>query len=278
MVLNKAILIVDSENSTLRILKDVLIRNGFIVYFAPNCALAMQIAIKNLPDLILSEIVLQDMDGREFMKTVHHAPETSEIPFIFLSSRTLLSDKVSALDAGAEDYISKPFNETELLARIKVVLRRYNKRQVTTLTEDDGIKGDLKDINLVDLVQLFDMGRKTATLEISGEEREGRIYFERGEIIHAVSDKLFGKRALYDLFAVQEGTFVVHLNVSSKIRTIEGTSTNLIMEIMHRLDEQGIHPFPKGPENLAPLTRSSLHNEGIRELFEKGVIEEFLKR
>lgn len=277
MVLNKAILIVDSENNTLRILKDVLIRNEFVVYFAPNCTLAMQIAIKNLPDLILSEIALQDMDGREFMKTVHHAPETSEIPFIFLSSRTLLSDKISALDAGAEDYITKPFNEMELLARVKVVLRRYNKRQVTSLTEDDGIKGDLQDINMVDLIQLFDMGRKTATLEISGENRKGRIYFEGGEIIHAVSGKLFGKEALLDLFATQAGTFMVHLNVSSKIRTIEGTSTNLIMEIVHRLDEQGIHPIPKGPEKLPLLTRPSLHNEGIRELFEKGVIEESLK-
>jgi len=278
MVLNKAILIVDSENHTLRILKDVLIRNGFIVYFAPNCALAMQIAIKNLPDLILSEIVLPDMDGREFMKTVHHAPETREIPFVFLSSRTLLSDKVSALDAGAEDYITKPFNETELLARIKVVLRRYDRQQVTTLNEDDSIKGDLKDINLVDLVQLFDMGRKTATLEISGEDREGRIYFEGGEIIHAVSGKLFGKEALYDLFSIQEGTFVIHLNVSSKIRTIQGTATNLILEIMHRLDEQGIHPVSSEPESYTSTKRSSLHNEGIRELFEKGVIEEFLKQ
>ncbi|NOY53975.1 MAG: response regulator transcription factor [Deltaproteobacteria bacterium] len=277
MIQNKAILIVDSENHTLRILKDLLIGNGFVVYFAPNCALAMQIAIKDLPDLILSEIVLEDMDGREFMKTVHNAPETSEIPFIFLTSRTLLSDKVSALDAGAEDYITKPFNETELLARVHVVLRRYNRRPVTALTEEDGIKGDLKDINLVDFVQLFDMGRKTATIEISGEDREGRIYFEGGELIHAVSGKRFGKEALYDLFAVREGSFIVHLNVSSRIRTIQEGSTNLMMEIMHRLDEQGIHPVVSGPEKRTPPERSSLHNEGIRELFEKGVIEEFTK-
>jgi len=277
MIQNKAILIVDSENHTLRILKDLLIENGFVVYFAPNCTLAMQIAIKDLPDLILSEIVLEDMDGREFMKTMHHAPETSEIPFIFLTSRTLPTDKVSALDAGAEDYLTKPFNETELLARIHVVLRRYDKRPVTALTEEEGIKGDLKDINLIDFVQLFDMGRKTATLEIAGEDREGRIYFEGGEIIHAVSGKLFGKEALYDLFAIQEGSFMVHLNVSSQIRTIQEGSTNLMMEIMHHLDEQGIHPVVSGSEKRTPPERSSLHNEGIRELFEKGVIEEFTK-
>jgi DNA-binding response OmpR family regulator len=275
MYLNKQILVVDNEHHSLRILKDVLIQNGFVVHFAHNCNMAMQLAVKNRPDLILSEIILEDMDGREFMKMVHQTPETSLTPFIFLTSRDHLPDKVSALETGAEDYIMKPFDEMELIARIKVVLRRYENQQISTLTKDDGIKGDLKDINLVDLTQLFDMGRKTATLEIEGEDQQGRIYFEGGELIHAVSGKQFGKDALYNLFSLQEGTFLVHLHVSSKIRTIHESATNLIMEIMQRLDEQGIHPIPAGTSPSDPSSlHKSLHSDGIKELFEQGVIEE----
>lgn len=275
MFLNNEILIVDSDTQTLRIVKEALLQNGFMVHFSHTCELAMQLAIRNRPDLILSEMALPDMEGLEFMGLVQKTPEIAEIPFIFLTSRSLIRDKVAALEAGADDYIPKPFNENELVARIRAVLRRYNKSRITTLTKEDGIKGSIREINLIDLIQLFDMGKKTAVIEIAGHGKEGRVYFENGEVVHAVCEKVFGKEALFDILAISEGTFLIHLNIRSKIRTLQGPSTNLIMEAMHRFDEQNI-PFPpgsqgpKGPES----PNRFLHSDGIRELFEKGIIEE----
>ena len=272
---NHQILVVDSDPNTLRIVKNALIQNGFVVHFSHNCEHAMQSAIKNDPDLILSEMALQDMDGLDFMNMVRKTPELNPIPFIFLTSRSLINDKVAALEGGADDYITKPFNENELIARINAVLRRTDHPRMSTLTKDDGIKGSLKEINLIDLIQLFDMGRKTAVIVVEGTEKQGRVYFELGEPVHAITGKLFGKEALFEILTIEEGTFLIHLNIRSKIRTIELSATNLIMEAVHRIDEKrstypGEIPGTKGPKEIAQYMQS----DGIKELFEKGIIQE----
>ncbi len=278
MLISNEILVADSDTHTLRIVKESLLQNGFVVHFAHSCELAMQLAIKNKPDLILSEINLVDMDGREFMRMVQKTPEISHLPFIFLTSRTLISDKIATLEAGADDYITKPFNENELIARIKAVLRRFNRSSISTLTKDDGVKGNLKDIHLIDLIQLLDMGRKTAVIQVEGEGKEGRVYFEGGEVVHSVCGRLFGKEALFDLLSIQEGIFIIHHHVTSKIRSIHLSPTNLVMEAMCWLDENNIS-MTSNAQSRAALTspRKLLQSEGIKELFEKGIIEEYRK-
>jgi DNA-binding response OmpR family regulator len=278
MFLNNEILVVDSDTHTLSIVKDALLQNGFIVHFSHKCELAMQMAIKNKPDLILSEMALQDIDGLEFMRMVQKTPEISQVPFIFLTSRTLIKDKITALEGGADDYITKPFNENELVARISAVLRRSDKSKISIMTKEDGIKGNLKDINLLDLIQLFDMGRKTAVIQVEGTGKEGRVYFDSGEVVHAVCGKLFGKEALFEILSIRQGTFLIHLNISSKIRTIHHGSTTLVMEAMHHFDENNISPGANwGQGSSLPLSRKSPLSDGIKELFEEGVIEEYNK-
>jgi DNA-binding response OmpR family regulator len=274
MFSNKEILVVDSDPRTLRVLKDVLIRNGFVVHFAHNCQRAMQLTARNKPDLILCDVRLEDMDALTFMKEVKETPSLSSIPFVFMAAQGQGCDKVSALEAGAEDFVTLPFDDTEFIARLKVVLRRTNKTRVATLTPNDAIKGDLKDINLIDLVQLLDMGKKTAVIQLEGMGKEGRVYVENGRVVHAISGRLFGKEGLFDLFTIAEGNFLVHLHVSSKIRTINETSTNLLIEVMHRLDQQGIRPAVSNAGSEEDSPKMLLYSEGIKELFEKGVIEE----
>jgi len=278
MLIGHEILVAESDAQTLRIVKEALLQNGFVIHFAHSFELAMQLTVKNKPDLILSEINLADMDGREFMRMVRKTPEISNTPFIFLTSRTLIHDKVSTLEAGADDYITKPFNENELIARIKAVLRRTNLSSISTLTKDDGIKGNLKDIHLIDLIQLLDMGRKTAVIQIEGEGKEGRVYFEGGEVIHAVCGRLFGKEALFDLLSIQDGIFIIHHHITSKIRSIHLSPTNLVMEAMCWLDENKISMANNTQGKTASAAPGRLlHSEGIKELFEKGVIEEHRK-
>ncbi len=269
------ILIAESDVTTLKILKEILIQEGFIVHFAGNGRLGHELALKNRPDLILSEIELPDQNGRKFMKRIHDIPELGETPFIFLTSSPDPENKIAVLEAGAEDCITKPFNETELITRIKVVLKRCNKAGICALNKEDGIKGDLKDINLIDLIQLFDMGHKTAVIQVEGRERRGRIYFEDGKPVHAVSGRHFGKEALHTLLSIREGTFLIHLQITSKIRTLHDTPTNLIMEAMYRFDQEGT-PYPPVSRKERPESPEDqlLYSDGIKELFEKGVIEE----
>lgn len=278
MNISNEILVADSDIHTLRIVKDALLQVGFVVHFAQSCELAMQLAVKNKPDLVLAEINLSDMDGREFMRMVQKTPEISYLPFIFLTSRTLIHDRVATLEAGADDYITKPFNENELVARIKAVLRRSSRSRMSTLTGEDGIKGKLKDIHLIDLIQLLDMGRKTAVVQVGGEGKEGSVFFDGGEVIHAVCGRLLGKEALFELLSIQDGTFVIHLHVTSKIRSIHLSATNLVMEAMCRFDENRTS-MTGSTEKIEALPDPGrfLQSDGIKELFEKGIIEEYRK-
>lgn len=272
---NTKILVVDSDAQTLRVVKEALIQNGFVVHFAHHFTRAVQVASKHKPDLVLSRFRLEQANGLDFMEQLKRVTETRSIPVVFMTDSEHPSDKVHALEAGAEDFIALPFDVTEFIARLKVVLRRPKQGRVTTLSPADGIKGDLKDINLIDLIQLFDMGQKTAVIQLEGGGKKGRIYFENGALVHAISGRLFGKEGLFDLFTIEEGSFLVHLHMPSKIHTIEEASTQLVMEAMHRLDQQGILVATMDKAGLKKETANMfLYTESIKELFEQGVIEE----
>lgn len=114
------ILIVDDETAILRFLKVILTGEGFSVQQAENGKLALVAAASFRPDLILLDLGLPDLDGVQVIKQVR---EWSKVPIIVLSVRDREDDKVEALDAGADDYLTKPFGSGELLARIRVALR-----------------------------------------------------------------------------------------------------------------------------------------------------------
>jgi two-component system, OmpR family, KDP operon response regulator KdpE len=115
------ILVVDDEGAILRFLETVLDSAEFKVYKAENGRLAIAAAAAVRPDLILLDLGLPDMDGIEIITRIR---EWSRVPVIVLSVREREDDKVAALDAGADDYLTKPFGVGELLARIRVALRR----------------------------------------------------------------------------------------------------------------------------------------------------------
>jgi two-component system, OmpR family, KDP operon response regulator KdpE len=115
------ILLVDDEAAILRFLKTVLDSAEFCVHKAENGRLAIAAAAAVRPDLILLDLGLPDIDGIEVIKRIR---EWSKVPIIVLSVREREDDKVMALDAGADDYLTKPFGVGELLARIRATLRR----------------------------------------------------------------------------------------------------------------------------------------------------------
>jgi len=114
------ILVVDDEIAIRRFLKTVLDSEGFCTYKAENGTMAITTAAAVRPDLILLDLGLPDMDGIEVITRIR---DWSTVPIIILSVRDRERDKVAALDAGADDYLTKPFSVAELLARIRAALR-----------------------------------------------------------------------------------------------------------------------------------------------------------
>jgi DNA-binding response OmpR family regulator len=117
----KTILAVDDHANVRALLKDYLGENGFRVITASDGAEALMVAGRELPDLILLDVMMPNLDGFEFMKVFR---KRHSIPIIMLTARVAESDKVVGLELGADDYVTKPFGMHELLARVRAVLRR----------------------------------------------------------------------------------------------------------------------------------------------------------
>ncbi|HEY2795263.1 MAG TPA: response regulator [Micromonosporaceae bacterium] len=124
-----SIVIVDDEPQILRALRINLQARGYEVHTAADGAEALQAAAAAHPDLIVLDLGLPDIDGIE---VIHKLRAWTPVPIIVLSGRAGSRDKVDALDAGADDYITKPFGLDELLARIRAVTRRRVTPGLTT--------------------------------------------------------------------------------------------------------------------------------------------------
>lgn len=114
------ILVVEDDKNISSMIQAVLDSNGYQVLMAQRCQQGILMLTSHVPDLVLLDLGLPDMDGIEFIRI---ARRSSMIPIIVLSARTEEQDKISALDLGANDYITKPFGTGELLARVRASLR-----------------------------------------------------------------------------------------------------------------------------------------------------------
>ena len=121
MNLRQNILLIEDEKNICNFIATALQAQSYKVSFANNAANGLTLAASECPDLILLDLGLPDMDGIDVIRNVR---EWSNMPIIVISARTQEREKVEALDAGADDYITKPFGTSELIARIRTALRR----------------------------------------------------------------------------------------------------------------------------------------------------------
>lgn len=130
------ILIVDDDIDTLKLVGLILQRQGYDVRVASSGAQALAMIQGDLPDLLLLDIMMPEVDGYEVARQLRTDPQTAEIPIIMFTAKTQLDDKVAGFEAGADDYLTKPTQPRELLAHIKAVMARTNKsRQPATAVQ-----------------------------------------------------------------------------------------------------------------------------------------------
>lgn len=127
MMSNKfKVLIIEDEINICNFIKMILDTNGYQSISAQNAEMGKFLFLSHRPDLLILDLGLPDMDGTEIIKEIRR---TSAMPIIVLSARSHETDKVNALDLGADDYITKPFGTNELLARVRAALRGYRRRE-----------------------------------------------------------------------------------------------------------------------------------------------------
>jgi two-component system KDP operon response regulator KdpE len=128
------VLVVDDEPQILRVMRASLPIRGYEVLTASTGEEALNQLSKQVPDLLILDLVMPEMSGLEVCRRVR---EFSSVPIIVLSAKGSESDKVAALDLGADDYVTKPFGMDELLARVRAVLRRLSSTNDRVLTVGD---------------------------------------------------------------------------------------------------------------------------------------------
>ena len=147
---SKKIVIVEDEPSLIFTLQDTLENEGYNVFIAEDGEQAVEVVKKENPDLMLLDLMLPEMSGYDVCKKVRDMNYT--FPIIMLTARDQEVDKVTGLNIGADDYITKPFGVKELLARIQARLRRsdtYSKAKPINEVELDPVKIDLKNAKAI---------------------------------------------------------------------------------------------------------------------------------
>ena len=120
----KQILVVDDDPSIIRIVRGYLEQAGFEVFTAPDGETALHTLRREKPELLVLDLMLPDRDGWEITRLIRADPTLATTPIIMLTARVDDTDKIIGLELGADDYLTKPFNGRELVARIRAVLRR----------------------------------------------------------------------------------------------------------------------------------------------------------
>lgn len=131
------ILVVDDEASIVNIISFNLKKEGYAVITASDGEAGLELALSEKPDLVLLDIMMPQMDGYEVCRKIR---EKSNVPIIMLTARTDEVDKVIGLEMGADDYVTKPFGNRELMARVKANLRRTVANEHEKHTKNTGAK------------------------------------------------------------------------------------------------------------------------------------------
>jgi CheY-like chemotaxis protein len=241
------LLLVDGDAKNLRVMEVSLKKAGFQVTTAVNGRDALEKVQISPPDLVLSDTRLTEMDGFELCRRLKADERLAKVPFVFLTSQKALEDKVRGLELGGEDYLTKPIYIREIVTRVKMILQKADKERFERRETRGGFSGNLVDMGVVDLVQTFEVGRKTGMVRIDGEH-SGAIYFRDGRVVDAELGTLSGENAFYRVLNTFDGKFEVQFAAVERLDRIEVSTQGLLLEGMRRLDEWG-----RMLEQLPPL-------------------------
>lgn len=130
--MQELILVVEDERDVLRLIEYNLLEEGFRVITAMSGQDALKMTMEHRPNLVILDLMLQGMDGREVCKTLKKQTDTSHIPVIILSAKASEVDRIVGFELGCDDYVVKPFNHRELILRVRALMRRMNPPEDTS--------------------------------------------------------------------------------------------------------------------------------------------------
>jgi DNA-binding response OmpR family regulator len=252
-VAKQKLLLVDADPRSVRVLEVSLKKAGYSVTTATDGLDALAKIESLTPDLVLSDTRLPKLDGYTLVRKLKERPEWAAIPIVFLTSQKSIEDKIRGLELGVEDYLTKPIFVRELIARVNLLLARRTQENIATprgaASGRTRFAGSTSDMAVVDLLQTFEVSRKSGVVHLRSSGQEGHVYFRDGKVVDAELGRLRGEEAIYRALIWNEATFEVEFRAVANEDVIGGSTQAILMEGMRRVDEWG-----RLCEQLPPLT------------------------
>jgi len=267
---NVKLLVVDDNPMVLGMLQQALAPLAKVTT-ATDAADALLKAVDDVPDLLVCDYRMPGMDGRQLVEKLKSRPATSNFSTVLMASKADIVERLSPQDA-ADDYLEKPFFLKDATRRVKRMIDRIALEKMAKTAPSDGVvRGSLAQMNVIDLMQSLEMGRKSCQLTLTNEGDRCEVYFVEGQVKHATYGSLVGDPAVFKVLRWTGGNFQLDFEGKTDQETTQLNTQGLLMEGLRLLDESArdgggdaetstADPAPT-PAASAPTANSSREEE-----------------
>jgi CheY-like chemotaxis protein len=248
MANNVKLLLVDDNPMVLGMLQQALSSLAKVTP-ASDTADALLKAVDDPPDLVVCDYRMPGMDGRQLVEKLKSRPGTANFSSVLMASKGDIAERLSQQDA-ADDYLEKPFFLKEATRRIKRLIDRIALEKMAKTAPSDGVvRGNLSQMNVIDLMQSLEMGRKSCQLTLTNEGEKCEVFFAEGQVKHATFGALVGDAAVFKVLRWTGGNFQLDFEGKTDKETTQLNTQGLLMEGLRLLDESQRDGGGDVPEN-----------------------------
>ena len=233
---NLKLLLVDDNPMVLAMLQHALSPLARVTT-ATDAADALLKAVDDIPDLLICDYRMPGMDGRQLIEKLKSRPATANFSSMLMAGKADIAERLSPQDA-ADDYLEKPFFLKDATRRIKRLIDRIALEKMAKTAPSDGVvRGNLSQMNVIDLMQSLEMGRKSCQLLLSNDADKCEVFFAEGQVKHATYGSLVGDEAVFKVLRWTGGNFQLNFEGKTDQETTQLNTQGLLMEGLRLLDE-----------------------------------------
>jgi len=252
---NIKLLVVDDNPMVLAMLQQALSTLAQVTT-ATDAADALLKAVDEPPDLLVCDYRMPGMDGRQLVEKLKSRPATANFSTVLMASKVDIAERLSPQDA-ADDYLEKPFYLKDATRRVKRMIDRISLEKMAKTAPSDGVvRGNLSQMNVIDLMQSLEMGRKSCKISLTNEGDKCEVFFVEGQVKHATYGSLVGDEAVFKVLRWTGGNFQLDFEGKTDKETTKLNTQGLLMEGLRLLDESardgGGETEPAAAETAAP--------------------------
>jgi len=248
MANNVKLLLVDDNPMVLGMLQQALSSLARVTP-ASDTADALLKAVDDPPDLVVCDYRMPGMDGRQLIEKLKSRPGTANFSSVLMASKGDIAERLSQQDS-ADDYLEKPFFLKDATRRIKRLIDRIALEKMAKTAPSDGVvRGNLSQMNVIDLMQSLEMGRKSCQLTLTNEGEKCEVFFAEGQVKHATYGELVGDAAVFKVLRWTGGNFQLDFEGKTDKETTQLNTQGLLMEGLRLLDESQREGGGESPES-----------------------------